>query len=321
MVQYPLKFEPILKQKIWGGTKLVKLLNKKSNATNIGESWEISGVEDNISIVSNGVYQGTSLNELIKIFKSELLGAKNLKRFGENFPLLIKFLDAKTHLSIQVHPDDEMANLHHNSFGKTEMWYIIDSDESSEIILGLNKKTESEKELKINSDNVYDIYNAVEVKKGDSFFIPAGKVHAIGAGILLAEIQQTSDVTYRIYDWDRTDDKGVERELHTELAKKATKTFDSNKSINYELESGKTTNLVSCKFFTTNIFEVKTEFNKDYSNLDSFVILMCVEGTALITIENYTETINLGETVLIPANVTNLKLKSECAKLLEVYIN
>lgn len=322
MQAYPIKFAPILKEKIWGGEKLSNILNKKSDSKHVGESWEISGVEDNISMVSNGLYKGKSLNDLIKSHKSEFLGKKNIDTFGEHFPLLIKFLDAKTNLSVQVHPDDEMAKAHHNSFGKTEMWYIMNSDEDAEIVLGL-KDNDLDKNVlgDINASNVNDIFNTEQVKQGDSYFIPAGKIHAIGAGVLAAEIQQTSDVTYRVYDWDRTDVNGNQRDLHTEAAIKATKSFPSTGKSNYQLEADKTSNLVDCEYFTTNIFEVKSNQKRDYRNLDSFVIFMCVEGSAEVTIDNVTETVTMGETILIPANTDSVTFNSEGSKLLEVFID
>lgn len=322
MEAYPIKFKPILKEKIWGGEKLSKILNKDSDSKNLGESWEISGVQDNISMASNGIYKGLSLNELLTTYKNDFLGRKNIQRFGENFPLLIKFLDAKTHLSVQVHPDDEMASKKHNSFGKTEMWYIMDSDDNAEIVLGL-KNSEIDKNVlgDINAANVNSIFNTIKVKQGDSYFIPAGKVHAIGAGVLAAEIQQTSDVTYRVYDWDRTDNSGQGRELHTTSAIEATKIFKSNGKSDYKLEKNKTSNLVDCDFFTTNIFEVKNKQERDYSQLDSFIIFMCVEGSAEITLNNKTESLKMGETVLIPANSNKVIFSAQEAKLLEVYID
>ncbi|WP_179352119.1 type I phosphomannose isomerase catalytic subunit [Winogradskyella vidalii] len=321
MQTYPIKFQPILKEKIWGGEKLATLLNKSSTSNNIGESWEISGVKENVSTVSNGIYKGLTLNELIKTYKSEFLGVSNSNTFGENFPLLIKFLDAKTNLSVQVHPDDEMAKEHHQSFGKTEMWYIMDSDNNAEIVLGLkNDDVDKSVLADINATNIDAIFNTEKVKQGDSYFIPAGKIHAIGAGVLAAEIQQTSDITYRVYDWDRIDADGVQRELHTKLAQEATKTFTSNGKRNYQLSDKETCNLVNCDFFTTNIFEVKGTEYKDYNNLDSFVIFMCVEGAVEINVDNSSESIKMGETILIPANTKEVVFNAQQAKLLEVYI-
>ncbi|NRD21834.1 class I mannose-6-phosphate isomerase [Winogradskyella litoriviva] len=321
MQAYPIKFAPILKEKIWGGEKLSQILNKKTDLKNVGESWEISGVQDNISTVANGLYKGTSLNDLIKTHKSKFLGQQNIDVFGENFPLLIKFLDAKTNLSVQVHPDDKMAKTQHNSFGKTEMWYIMNSDDDAEIVLGLKDNDLDKNVLSaINATNVNDIFNTEKVKQGDSYFIPAGKIHAIGAGVLAAEIQQTSDITYRVYDWDRIDDAGKQRELHTDAAIKATKSFVSNGKSNYQLEANKTSNLVDCDFFTTNIFEIQANQKREYNHLDSFVIFMCVEGTAEVTVNNLTETVAMGETILVPANTDSVEFNSAGAKLLEIYI-
>lgn len=321
MKAYPIKFKPILKEKIWGGNKLSKILNKETDLTNVGESWEISGVEGNISEVANGDYKGQSLNDLIKTYKSDLLGLANSERFGEEFPLLIKFLDAKTDLSVQVHPDDKMAKAQHNSFGKTEMWYIMDSDDDADIVLGLKDENTDKNVLEhINADNVDSIFNREKVSQGDSFFIPAGKIHAIGAGVLAAEIQQTSDITYRVYDWDRTDNTGKKRDLHTKQAVKATKSFKSNGKCNYNLASNKNSNLVSCDFFTTNIFEVKGLRQINYDGLDSFVIYMCVEGETKIAVDGHTETLKMGETVLLPATMKTALFNGRNAKLLEVYI-
>jgi mannose-6-phosphate isomerase len=322
MKTYPIKFRPILKEKIWGGEKLSKVLNKKTTSTNVGESWEISGVEENISIVSNGLYKGKSLNSLIKTYKSDFLGKSNISKFGENFPLLIKFLDAKTNLSVQVHPDDHMAKTYHNSFGKTEMWYIMDSDEDAEIVLGLKDKNVDKNVLNsISANNVDDIFNKEKVKRGDSYFIPAGKIHAIGSGVLAAEIQQTSDITYRVYDWDRTDATGEKRDLHTDKAIQATKVFPSSGKCSYSLRNTDRNTLVDCSFFTTNIFNVEGFNQKSYKDIDSFIIFMCVEGIAKVTIDGYSEFVSMGETILIPANSEVVNFNAKQAKFLEIYID
>lgn len=321
MKVYPIKFNPILKEKIWGGSKLGNLLGKNTNKDNVGESWEISGVEGSVSIVSNGKYKGKNLKELISYCKEDLVGARNFEDFGYNFPLLIKFLDAKTDLSVQVHPDDKMAKQFHDGFGKTEMWYIMDSDKNADIVLGLKyKDTQPEQLLSINAQNVEAVFNREKVSKGDSYFIPAGKIHAIGAGVLAAEIQQTSDITYRVYDWDRKDAQGNKRELHTKLAQKAVKKFDSNGKSEYSLKKAKEANLAKCDFFTTNIIAINESRTLDYTHLDSFVIYMCVEGTATITTGNYTEVLKMGETILLPALTEGVTINSKNAKLLEVYI-
>jgi mannose-6-phosphate isomerase len=318
---YPIKFRPILKEKIWGGNKLNEFLGKDTDKNNIGESWEISDVDGNISEVSNGAYKGRNLKELIEIHGADFLGTENFKNFGFNFPLLIKFLDAKTDLSVQVHPDNIMAKKYHNSFGKTEMWYIMDSDANADIVLGLkDENTNPEILNNITSQNVGMVFNREPAKKGDSFFIPAGKIHAIGAGVLAAEIQQTSDITYRVYDWDRTDDSGQKRELHTQLAAEATKKFESSGKVSYSVQPNKSAPLVNCDYFTTNILDIQTEQIKDYSKLDSFVVFMCVEGEVKITVEGHSETLKMGETILLPATTKNVQLNSEKGKLLEVFL-
>ena len=322
MVDYPIKFRPILQEKIWGGNKLRDILNKKTDKENVGESWEISGVKDFISEVSNGSEEGKKLTDLIKEYKAELMGEEIYKRFGDDFPLLIKFIDAKTDLSVQLHPNDALAKQRHDSFGKTEMWYVMQADEGSKLNIGFNKNTNKEEYVNhLENKKILDILNVEEVDKGDSVFINTGKVHAIGGGILLAEIQQTSDITYRIYDWDRVDNDGNSRELHTELALDA---IDFEKKDDYKLEyehvENQSSEIASCEYFTTNYLPVKGKLTKNLSNLDSFVIYMCVSGEAKITIGSNSEELKAGESVLIPANTNEVEISAESAELLEVYI-
>ncbi len=322
MLNYPIKFEPILKEKIWGGNKLKSLFNKNSKSENIGESWEISGVEGNISTVANGPLQGKTLHQLLNSYKEKLMGNKIYQQFGAEFPLLIKYIDAKTALSVQLHPNDELAKARHKSFGKTEMWYIMQGDEGAKINVGFTHTLSKDDYLQhLNQNSLIEILNFEEVGKGDSVFINTGKVHAIGAGVVLAEIQQTSDITYRIYDWDRVDDEGNARELHTELALDA---IEFEKKEDYHLQYAKEINtsnqLAKCEYFTTNFLPVKGAVSKDYSNVDSFVIYMCVDGKASITINDNEETIETGETILIAAENNLVKIKSEGCELLEVYI-
>jgi len=322
MKPYPIKFEPILKEKIWGGTKLSRILNKRSSSNHIGESWEISGVEGNVSVVSNGMYEGKTLNELIEEFNTDFMGYQNVRAYGKNFPLLIKFLDANTNLSVQVHPDDEMAKKYHNSFGKTEMWYIMESDEDAEIVMGLKDvNTDSTLLKEVNAQNLNQIFNFENVKKGNCYFIPAGKIHALGKGVMAAEIQQTSDVTYRIYDWDRVDDCGKGRALHIDKAILASKASEDSGKKRYNLESKNTSNLVDCDFFKTNLLTVSGIDIKDYTKTDSFVVLMCVEGDAQIRVDNHTEYIAKGETVLLPASTEKILVKSNSVQFLEVFSN
>jgi len=322
MLNYPLKFRPILKQKIWGGNKLVNLLHKESKNKNIGESWEISDVDNNISVVANGKLKGITLKELVQKYKESLVGNKNYQTFKDKFPLLIKFIDASQDLSVQVHPNNELAKKRHNSFGKTEMWYIMEAESNSNLVLGFSKSITSEeyKEL-LKKKSITSVLNLEKIKKGDAFFIETGAVHAIGAGVVLAEIQQTSDITYRIYDWDRVDAKGKSRELHTDLAIDA---INFSTEIKAKQKYGNSLNnlntMVSCPYFRTNFIPVKGNVVLDYTKTDSFIIFMCVEGFATITINNNSETINYGETILIPANVNEVNINSENSKLLEVTV-
>ncbi len=323
MLDYPIKFRPIIKEKIWGGKKLREVLNKDSEGENLGESWEISGVPEAVSVVENGPLQGNSLNRIIVDYKDEFLGEKIYKEFGAEFPLLIKFIDAKTELSVQLHPNDELARQRHNSFGKTEMWYIMQADEGAEINVGFKETISKADYIKqLEEGKITEVLNFEKVKKGDSFFINTGKVHAIGAGVLLAEIQQTSDITYRIYDWDRKDADGNSRELHTALAIDA---IDFEKKddfkLKYSSEENQSSNIAQCEYFTTNFLPVKGKVEKDYSKTDSFVIYMCVSGTAQVEVNGNSEPIAQGQTILIPAINKSVNITSENAELLEVYIN
>lgn len=318
---YPLKFQPILKEKIWGGEKLNHNFNKISNSKILGESWEVSTVENDVSIVANGELKGQSLQTLVNDYKSELLGEKNWKRFGTAFPLLIKFIDAKKDLSIQLHPNDELAKKRHNSFGKTEMWYVMQADSDANLIVGFNKDVDKTLYLKHLEDKALPkILNFDKVKEGDVYFIEAGRIHAIGAGVLLAEIQQTSDVTYRVYDWDRVDSDGNERELHNDIAIDA---FDfemeNDFRIDYKKKKNTSNDMVSCPYFTTNFIEIDSEIKKTNSQ-DSFLIYMCVDGKAEISTKDSNTIISKGETLLIPANIKDFKLISNYGKLLEVYV-
>lgn len=324
MELYPIKFSPILKDKIWGGAKLNQLLNKQDASKVCGESWELSGVEDDVSIVSNGFLAGNNLNEIIEIYMADLVGENIYEIFGNEFPLLFKFIDASDVLSIQVHPDDKLSKKRHSAYGKTEMWYVLDSENGSELISGF-KKTSNKKEYleHLKQGKLLELLNNEQAVSGDAFFIPAGRVHAIGKGILLAEIQQTSDVTYRIYDWERKDDEGKERELHTDLAVDAIDyKHSSDYKIDYKSQKNDSTNLADCNYFTTNLLDLDKTIETDYSILDSFVVYMCVEGHVRIELDNGTsELIEKGETVLIPANAETVKITPIVdSKLLEVYI-
>ena len=276
MLNYPLKFQPILKERIWGGTKLVSQFNKKSTLKNIGESWEISDVDESISIVSNGVLKDTSLRKLVENYKGDLVGRNNYANFGNNFPLLIKFIDAKQDLSVQVHPNNEISKKRHNSLGKTEMWYIMEVEKGSRLLLGFNETITSEKYAQLLKEKkIISVIKNVYPKKGDCFFIEPGTIHAIGGGVVLAEIQQTSDITYRIYDFDRGDDKGNKRELHTEFAIEALDYSDEIDTVRaYTKQKNSLNSVVSCEYFRTNFIPISGEIELDYSQTDSFVIFM-----------------------------------------------
>ena len=321
MELYPLKFIPILKDKIWGGSKLSTVLKKESNSQHLGESWEISDVDNDTSIISNGMYAGKSLKWLLEYSSKDILGERNAEVFGTKFPLLIKFIDAKEDLSIQLHPNDELASKRHNSFGKTEMWYVMQADKDANLIVGFNREMNAETYLQhLEQKTLPEILNFESVKSGDTFFIEVGRVHAIGAGVLLAEIQQTSDITYRVYDWDRVDDQGQSRELHNDLAIDA---IDFNMLDNYKVEYSKIKNqsnkMVSCPYFTTNFIDLNGVLNIQNAH-DSFVIYICVEGEANIIYKNVDYSLKAGETILLPANLKTYQLSAIQAKLLEVYV-
>lgn len=324
---YPFRFVPVLKDKIWGGSKIKSVLGIDfSPLPNCGEAWVLSGVEGNQTVITNGFLAGNELNELVEIYMAELLGEKNFERFGNEFPILVKFIDAAEYLSIQVHPDDALAARRKTGYGKSEMWYIIDADKGSKLISGFKTALTKEEYLQhLNQKTLQSILNFEEVEKGDVFYIPAGRVHALGPGIFLAEIQQTSDTTYRIYDWDRVDNEGISRELHTEEALDAIDfTVEEQYKTLYKQSRNVTIPLVSSPFFTTNILEVDKALAKDYTELDSFVIYVCVEGSLAIIHNGETEPqikLSQGEALLIPAAIDRVDLvPSPSAKLLEVYI-
>ena len=322
---YPLKFKPIYKHRIWGGTRLKELFNKDfSPLPNCGESWELSGVNENLSFVDNGFLAGNNINELIEIYMGDLLGDKVFEKYGNEFPLLIKLLDTSSFLSIQVHPDDTYAMKHHNSSGKSEMWIVIDAEEDSEIITGFNRDVDKETYLEyLNTNKLKEILNVEKARRGDVYFIPTGRIHAIGSGITLLEIQQTSDVTYRVYDWDRKDENGNYRDLHTDQALEVLdfKKYDNYKT-DYQLVKNQFTELVKTPYFTTRMMEFDKEREVDYGFLDSFVIYSCLEGNCMINYAGGVEIVQAGNVVLIPADLKSLSLtpQGNC-KIVESYID
>ena len=317
---YPFKFHPQLKEKVWGGKQLALQYDKKANG-NIGESWEVSGVAESISTVSNGVLEGRSLTELIELYSDELLGKSVIQRFGNEFPLLFKFIDARENLSVQLHPDDAVARKRHNSFGKTEMWYVLHAEENARLILGFNREMDSETYKTYLSENkIIDILHAEKVAKGDAFFIAPGMVHAIGAGVMLAEIQQTSNITYRIYDWDRPGTDGKMRELHNEEALDVIDYNATNAKLNFTELENQSVEVCSSAYFTTNSLKLTEGIERDISAIDSFIVYMCIDGQAIIDVNNRIEEIKRGETLLIPASESLLSIETKGATLLEVYV-
>jgi len=319
MILYPLQFEPILKERIWGGTKLSTFLNKTIENETTGESWEISNVPDNSSCVVNGIFKGKSLSELIHIAPVELLGSLTIEKYGEQFPLLFKFIDAREDLSIQLHPNDELAQKRHQSFGKTEMWYVMQADESARLIVGFKENTNQETYLKcLENKKLVTILQEYPVKQGDVFFLETGTIHAIGAGVVVAEIQQTSDITYRIYDWDRVDANGFGRELHTELALDAINYNKTESKVNYQAVENQSVDMVKCPFFTTTILELTTSFIW-HKKQEAFTVFMCTEGHFELLYNEEVFQYKKGDTLLIPAIISEVTLKGT-ATLLEISI-
>ena len=316
------KFEPLLKQTIWGGNKIVAFKHIQSDMENVGESWEVSGVPGDESVVANGECKGKTLNEVLAEMKQKLVGEENYKRFGDRFPLLIKFIDARQDLSIQVHPDDETAHRQGEAMGKTEMWYVMDSDEDASLKVGLKKKiTPEEYARMVEDDTICDALGNYKVKSGDCFFIPAGRIHAICSGSFIAEIQQTSDVTYRIYDYKRKDKNGNYRELHT---KEAAEAIDYTVLDDYRTEytpvKNEATQLVSCPLFTTAVYDLTEPMTLDYSELDSFVILIALKGEgSILTSSGNSYSFREGESILLPATTEMVKVEGNI-KFLETFV-
>lgn len=320
MKLYPLQFEPILKERIWGGTKLKSVLNKPITSDITGESWELSTVEGDISIVANGDYKGKSLTALIDANPNELLGTAVYARFGNQFPLLFKYLDAREDLSIQVHPNDELAKQRHNSFGKTEMWYVLQADTDARIIVGFKDDSSSEEYVKhLEDDTLVSLLDGVKTNPGDVFFLETGTVHAIGAGILIAEIQQTSDITYRLYDFNRKDAQGNTRELHIDLALEAINYNKVDTYKTYTKDVNKSNNIVDCPYFTTNYIPLEGEITINKTG-DSFTVYMCVEGSFELEYNNQKTKYKKGDTVLIPAALNTFSINGK-ASILEIYIS
>lgn len=323
---YPLKFKPILKSTIWGGEKIIPFKHLDCQQAQVGESWEISDVPGDESIVADGADAGKNLTQMVSEYKGALVGESNYKRFNGKFPLLIKFIDAQQDLSIQVHPNDELAMKRHNSMGKTEMWYVIGNDGGkAHLRSGLSKQITPDQYAAMIADNtICDALSDYAVQPGDVFFLPAGRIHSIGAGCFIAEIQQTSNITYRIYDFNRKDANGKTRELHTDLAREAInyEVLDDYRT-KYEPLKDEPVELVACPYFTTSLYDMTEEISCDYSELDSFVIFICMEGSCkMVDNEGNELTVNAGESILLPATTQDITITPESAnvKLLETYV-
>ncbi|WP_281297236.1 type I phosphomannose isomerase catalytic subunit [Flavobacterium limnophilum] len=320
MKLYPLQFEPILKERIWGGQKLKTILNKPIISDITGESWELSTVEGDVSIVANGEYKGKSLTELIDDNPNEILGTKVYERFGKQFPLLFKYLDAREDLSIQVHPNDELAKERHNSFGKTEMWYVMQADKEARIIVGFKENSNANDYLEnLKNKTLLSILDSVKVEEGDVFFLETGTVHAIGAGLVIAEIQQTSDITYRLYDFDRVDAAGNQRELHVDLALDAINYNKVDTHQKYDRKPNQSNTVVDCPYFTTNFLPLDGEISVDKTG-NTFTAYMCVDGSFELECEGTKFEYIKGDTVLIPAALKTFILSGK-ASILEIYIS
>ena len=309
---YPLKFEPILKQTLWGGDRIIPFKHLNDTLPNVGESWEVSAVEGSESIVANGPDKGFTLPEMVRKYKEELMGEANYARFGNKFPLLIKFIDAKLDLSIQVHPDDTLAKKRHNCFGKNEMWYVVDADKGAKLISGFSEQiTPKEYKERVHNGTFAEVLQTCEIKPGDVFYVPAGRVHGIGAGAFVAEIH-------------RKDKDGKMRELHTSQAIDAINFADVQEDFrtNYDAVQNEPVEIVASPYFTTSVYDMTEEITCDYSELDSFVILICVEGECRIIDDEKNElTVRAGETVLLPAATQELTIiPQEKVKLLETYV-
>jgi mannose-6-phosphate isomerase len=316
---YPLQFQPILKERIWGGTKLKTLLNRPITSSITGESWELSTVDGDVSVISNGDLAGKLLTDVINQFPNEILGSHVFANFGNQFPLLFKYLDAREDLSIQVHPNDQLAKERHNSFGKTEMWYVMQADKNSNLIVGFKKDSNAEEYVKnLNNNTLLSILDMVPVAVGDVFFLETGTVHAIGAGLVIAEIQQTSDITYRLYDFDRVDAHGNTRELHVDLALDAINYKKIEAQKYYQKQENTPNAMVDCNYFTTNYIPLSgtMKFDKDGT---SFHVYMCTEGAFSMEQDGVEHQYKKGDTILLPAAILSYQFIGN-ASILEIYI-
>lgn len=308
----PLKFHPILKQTLWGGERIVPYKRLDSTLMCVGESWELSGVAGSESVVADGPYAGCTLPELIERFGASLVGEVNYAYFGSEFPLLVKFIDAHEDLSIQVHPGDELAHKRHGKRGKSEMWYVVAADPDTKLFTGFSRPiTPAEYEARVADHTLTEVLAHHTIAPGDVFYLPAGRIHSIGRGALIAEIQQTSDVTYRIYDFDRTDVSGKPRELHTDLAREAIDyEVPREYRTHYNHQSDREISLVTTPHFATSLYELTHPMRCDWSRVDSFVVMIFLCGEGVLTDnEGNTTSVRRGETLLIPCSTQWVEVK------------
>lgn len=317
---YPLQFHPIFKERLWGGDKLHSLLHKSIFSNQTGESWELSTIEGSVSKIANGVLEGQLITEVIDEYPNEILGTTVYKRFGNQFPLLFKYLDAKEDLSVQVHPNDALAKARHNSFGKTEMWYVVQSDADARLIVGFKEEMSQVTYLQsLENKTLLATLDEIKVQQGDVFLIETGTVHAIGAGMVVAEIQQTSDITYRLYDFDRVDADGNLRELHVDLALDAINYHTIETQKQYQKNSNQSNEVVDCPYFTTQFIPLAGEMNVQ-KTAETFIVYMCVDGDFEIILEGQHYSYSKGDTILAPAALTTFLLSGK-ASILEIYIS
>ena len=314
-------FEPLLKQTLWGGDRIIPFKHLDVQMDHVGESWEISGVSGSETIVAVGPDKGKNLNQLVREQKGKLVGEENYQRFGDEFPLLIKFIDAQKDLSIQVHPNDEVARRHGKTRGKTEMWYVFPSAPGAFLYNGLKQEiTPEQYKAMVDNDTITDALARYDVHEGDVFFIPAGRIHAIGAGSFVMEIQQTSDVTYRIYDYKRKDKDGKYRELHTQQASESIDytVLDDYRTIYRQIQN-EGVQLITCPHFTTAVYDLTEPMTLDYSELDSFVIFIAVKGEGKLICDDIEQPFRMGDTILLPATTQEVKVEGT-VKFIETYV-
>jgi len=320
-------FHPILKEVLWGGAAICPFKNLPSDPRKIGESWEVSDVENRSSIVADGPEEGVGLGDLVRRHGADLVGRSVMERFGKRFPLLIKFIDARDDLSVQVHPGDELALQRHGSFGKTEMWYVVQAAPGAALYSGFSRPIDADEfRRRVEERTIMEVLKRYEVRPGDVFFLPPGRVHAIGAGCFVAEIQQTSGVTYRIYDYARRDANGCPRELHVAQALDAIDyTYLPDHRTHYTPRPDSAVELAHCPYFTTHLLDLTTQpMTRDFARLDSFVIYLCMAGGVSLRDDvGNVRTIRRGQTILLPATTRQITLTpdSDGAKLLETFIS